>query len=274
MDAAGLHINPLVFIAAMINLWVLLKRIQNLSPCVSGYIVDLLLDNTTQNPDVQPLARFTSALLVQASCLLTHVWPVHILGKVEADALSCFQNGRLRSWEDVINRCSCCLETCKICLLLPALLVMLAEHSLCKPAMDKYDNVATHLLSLAFNSLPAGLNNVSLLQGSMPPNCGFAQMIDLLGAFPTDVKNGNNLSHAKITGQTLRNYVNSATDCFLLLTSSPLQIYDIATLSQIIAYMHPYLQELISQRSKWTQPKPRTELCTYCMLANQASSLA
>ena len=39
------------------------------------------------------------------------------------------------------------------------------------------------------------------------------QMIDLLGAFLTDVKNGNNLSNTKITGQTLRNYVKSATDC-------------------------------------------------------------
>jgi hypothetical protein len=99
-------------------------------------------------------------------------------------------------------------------------------------------------------------------------------MIDLLGAFLTDVKNGNNLSNTKITGQTLRNYVKLATDCFSLLTGSPLQIYDIATLSQKKAYLHPYLQELISQRSKWTQPKPRKEPYTYCMLANQTSFLA
>jgi hypothetical protein len=50
-------------------------------------------------------------------------------------------------------------------------------------------------------------------------------MINLLGAFLTDVKNGNNLSNTKITGQTLRNYLKSATDCFSLLTGSPLQIY-------------------------------------------------
>jgi hypothetical protein len=100
------------------------------------------------------------------------------------------------------------------------------------------------------------------------------QMNDLLGAFLTDVKNRNNLSNTKITGQTLRNYVKSATDCFSILTGSPLQIYDIATLSQKKAYLHPYLQELILQRSNWTQPKPRKEPYTYRMLANQASFLA
>ena len=100
------------------------------------------------------------------------------------------------------------------------------------------------------------------------------QMIDLLGAFLTDIKNGNNLSNTKITGQTLRNYVKLATDCFSLLTGSPLQIYDIAMLSQKKAYLHPYLQELISQRSNWTQPKSRKEPYTYPMLATQASFLA
>jgi hypothetical protein len=99
-------------------------------------------------------------------------------------------------------------------------------------------------------------------------------MIDLLGAFLTDVKDGNNFSNTKITAQTLKNYVKSATDCFSLLTGSPLQIYDIATLSQKKAYLHPYLQELILQQSNWTQPKSWKEPYTYRMLANQASFLA
>jgi hypothetical protein len=92
LDAAGLHITPLEFITAIIKLWLLLKCIQNLSPCETGYIVYLFSDITyalswmkvtaaTQNPNLQPLARFTSALLVQASRLLTLVQPVHIPGE-------------------------------------------------------------------------------------------------------------------------------------------------------------------------------------------------
>jgi hypothetical protein len=75
-------------------------------------------------------------------------------------------------------------------------------------------------------------------------------------------------------GQTLRNYVKAATDCFSLLQGKPFTIYDIATLSQKKAYLHPYLHELISQRSNWTQPKPRKEPYTYRMLATQAHFLA
>jgi hypothetical protein len=181
MDAAGLHINHLEFIAAIINLWLLLKCIQSLSPCATGYIVDLWSDNTpalswmkvtaaTRNPALQLLARFASALLVQTSHLLTRVQPVHIPGKdnVETDAQSRFQNGRLQSWEDIVNRCSR-LETCKICLLLPALLVMLVEFSLCKPTVDTHDNVTMHLLTLAYDSLPAG-SNLRVFHGSLPPN--------------------------------------------------------------------------------------------------------
>jgi hypothetical protein len=99
-------------------------------------------------------------------------------------------------------------------------------------------------------------------------------MIDLLGAFLTDVKNGNNPSKTKIMGQTLRNYVKSATDCLSLLTGSPISIMDLATMSQKKAHLHPYIQELISQRSAWAQPKPRKEPYTYRMLATQARFLA
>jgi hypothetical protein len=179
MDADGLHINPLEFIAAIVNLWLLLKCIQNLPPCATGYIVDLLSDNTsalswmkvtaaTRNPDLQPLARFASALLVQASRLLTRVQPCHIPGKdnVEADALSRLQNGRLRCWADVIARCSR-LQTCRICLLPPELLLTLADLSSCRPIADTYDNVTTHLLTLDYDFLPDG-SNLQVLHGSLP----------------------------------------------------------------------------------------------------------
>jgi hypothetical protein len=180
-DAAGLHINPLEFIGCIVNLWLLLRLIKTLPPCETGYIINLLSDNTsallwlkvtaaTRNPDLQPLARFASALLVQASRLLTRVQPIHIAGilNVEADALSRLQNGRLRCWEDVINRCSQ-LRTCKICLLPPELLVTLAALSSCKPIGDTYENVTTHLLTLDFGFLPDG-SNLKVLHRSLPPN--------------------------------------------------------------------------------------------------------
>jgi hypothetical protein len=141
---------------------------------VTGYVVDLLSDNMSalswmkitaamRNPDLQPLARFASALLVQASCLLTRVQPI-----VEVDALSRLQNGRLRSWEEVICRCSL-LRTCKICLLLPALLITLAELRSFKQIVDTYNNVTAHLLTLGYNFLPDG-SNLRNLHGSLPPD--------------------------------------------------------------------------------------------------------
>eukprot|EP00980_Cylindrotheca_fusiformis_P025284 scaffold13401_cov158-Cylindrotheca_fusiformis.AAC.1 len=45
--AAGLHINPLEFVAAVVNLWVALKIIQQRGPIPGGYVLGLLSDNTT-----------------------------------------------------------------------------------------------------------------------------------------------------------------------------------------------------------------------------------
>jgi hypothetical protein len=44
----GLHINPLEFLAAIVNLWLALKLI-SIKPiqCQTGYILDLISDNTT-----------------------------------------------------------------------------------------------------------------------------------------------------------------------------------------------------------------------------------
>jgi hypothetical protein len=88
-SVTGLHINPLEFLAVILNLWIALNIIStaNLSPL--DYIIDLLSDNTTAlswmhvaattpNPDLQRLARFASAILVQAACLLTRVQPLPV----------------------------------------------------------------------------------------------------------------------------------------------------------------------------------------------------
>jgi hypothetical protein len=46
-DQAGLHINPLEFIATIINMWLMLVMIKFLPDCATGYVVDILSDNTS-----------------------------------------------------------------------------------------------------------------------------------------------------------------------------------------------------------------------------------
>ncbi len=46
-DEVGLHINPLEFIAVIINLWLFLCSIKSSDHCPTGYILDLLSDNTS-----------------------------------------------------------------------------------------------------------------------------------------------------------------------------------------------------------------------------------
>ena len=93
MDPAmkGLHINPLEYIACLINLWITLKIIQLAGPKEGGYILGLLSDNTTallwmsyaaKTPDplLQGLARLGAVLLIEAIKLLTKVVPQHLPG--------------------------------------------------------------------------------------------------------------------------------------------------------------------------------------------------
>ncbi len=104
----GLHINPLEFLAAIINLWIVLKLVEKLPANPTGYIIDLLSDNTsalswmrltaqTRDPRLQPLACITSTMLVMTSRHLTHVQPKHIPGddNFEADTLSRSENGQV-----------------------------------------------------------------------------------------------------------------------------------------------------------------------------------
>jgi hypothetical protein len=45
--AKGLHINPLEFLAIILNVWLALKLISTSPTSATGYIVDLLSDNTS-----------------------------------------------------------------------------------------------------------------------------------------------------------------------------------------------------------------------------------
>jgi hypothetical protein len=179
-EQLGLHINPLEFIATIINLWLLLRLVMTLPERSTGYIVDLLSDNTsalswmkitatTRDSRLQPLARFASALLLQARSLLTRIQPCHISGvtNIEADALSRYQNGRLRSWADVTKRCSR-LQTCRICLLPRRLLLVLADLSSSRPIAGTSVDLTTNLLTLDLDFLPSG-SNLSAIQSSLRP---------------------------------------------------------------------------------------------------------
>ena len=172
----GLHINPLEFLAAIINLWLLVKLVQTLPVCQTGFIIDLLSDNTsalswlcvtasTRDPRFQPLCRFASTLLVIASQHLTCVQPCHIPGKEngEADFLSCSENGQIPSWERVIEQCSR-LRTCQVCLLPRELLSSLADLISSGLTEGTYVQLTTRLLMLDFaisplGSLPKGMTS-------------------------------------------------------------------------------------------------------------------
>eukprot|EP00980_Cylindrotheca_fusiformis_P020539 scaffold7616_cov169-Cylindrotheca_fusiformis.AAC.1 len=176
-DAPGLHINPLEFIATILNLWIALKCIQRDGPCVGGYVIGLLSDNTTalswmsytsrtRDPLLQGLARVASSLLVRATALLTKVVPSHIPGQdnTEADMLS-------RPWEvlphlggqkgipslvSVIDRCSR-LQPCRICLLPSKLLQVLASTTSSLRIEATLEQITTELLMLELNFLPHGV---------------------------------------------------------------------------------------------------------------------
>jgi hypothetical protein len=176
-SAEGLHINPLEFIAALINLWIALRMIMDFEPRNGGYVLGLLSDNTsalswmsvasrTPDPLLQGLAQLGSALLVRAAALLTKVVPSPIAGKlnIEADALSrpveskgrqpCRQ--RIPSLASVISECSR-LRTCRVCLLPSALLQKIASVTSSLRNEATFERITTDLLKLELNFLPLGV---------------------------------------------------------------------------------------------------------------------
>jgi hypothetical protein len=181
-SADGLHINPLEFVAALINLWIALRRIMDLGPRDGGYVLGLLSDNTsalawmsyasrTPDPLLQGLARLGAALLVRAAAFLTKVVPSHIAGKlnIEADALSrpVASTGnkqgqqRIPSLDSVIAECSR-LRTCRICLLPSALLRRIASVTSSQPTEDTFEQITTSLLKLELHFLPIGVVPMTL----------------------------------------------------------------------------------------------------------------
>jgi hypothetical protein len=173
-DNAGLHINPLEFLAIILNIWIALKLLADQPHLATGYIVTLLSDNTSaiswlrtagkcQDPGVRRLARLASSLLIRACTLTTLFQSCHIPGKQndEADCLSRLVQKSVPSWDYVTTLCSR-LQTCRICLLPPELLSTAAAILLSPPTEDTYEDVTTSLLKLELLILPLGSRPLGL----------------------------------------------------------------------------------------------------------------
>jgi hypothetical protein len=79
----------------------------------------------------------------------------------------------------------------------------------------------------------------------------------MIGAYIEDVKGEHNLKPMHLQGQSLHNYIMAASQFFALLTGIHPQYYDPATLvSQKWVYLHPYLQDKVTQQTTWSTPKP------------------
>jgi len=170
----GLHINPLEFIAIIINIWLALRLLVSQPASATGYIVDLLSDNTSaiawtrvagkvRDPGTRRLARLASAFLIYAGQLTTVFQTHHIPGvqNDEADCLSRLVRGSIPSWAYVTTQCSQLL-TCRICLLPPELLSTLAAVLLSEPTEATYEELTMHLLQLELVILPVGSRPLDL----------------------------------------------------------------------------------------------------------------
>ena len=173
--AAGLHINPLEYLAAIVNLWLALTFLMDAGPIDGGYILQLNADNTsalawfseaarTPDPFLQGLARLGSAFLVCACRLLTKVVPTHIAGKknVEADALSRPLAGNVVPPLDYVMQQWPHLQTCRVCLLPSRLLREIAAITSSQKTGVSFDMLATELLTLRPNILSRGVNTCIL----------------------------------------------------------------------------------------------------------------
>jgi hypothetical protein len=95
----------------------------------------------------------------------------------------------------------------------------------------------------------------------------------ILGHYAQASLRGDNLSGAKSNlGQTIRNYVTSATDWIRLAIGRPFSVLDPDTLMYKTPTLHPYLKEILAQRYAWEKPKPRKEPWTGSILESLVNS--
>jgi hypothetical protein len=123
VEATGLHINILEFLALIINLWFVLWATRDIRAPLGGWILSLRTDNTsalswlqhsaqTKNPIVPRLSRFLVQMLLQAR-FPGKIVSTHIPGKLN-DKADCVSRpvSRAPTWDSVIAQC-CHLRHCK-----------------------------------------------------------------------------------------------------------------------------------------------------------------
>jgi hypothetical protein len=136
IDASGLHINLLEFLALIINVWFLLWAVKRAGPRPGGWVVSVRGDNTSalswmrhstraRNPTVRHLSRFLVALLLQEE-FPGMISGVHIPGpvNVEADCLS-RPVSVAPTWASAIEQCLA-IRMCQAYLVPPELLSALS----------------------------------------------------------------------------------------------------------------------------------------------------
>jgi hypothetical protein len=158
IDATGLHINILEFLAIILNLWFVLWATRALGAPLGGWILSLRTDNTSalswlqhsaraRNPIVRRLSRFLIQMLLQAR-FPGKISSSHIPGK-ENDEADCVSRpmSRAPTWASVIEQC-CRLRSCKA--YRPPLPLLCAISTLLSPRRSEVVSATemTELLSL------------------------------------------------------------------------------------------------------------------------------
>jgi hypothetical protein len=94
---------------------------------------------------------------------------------------------------------------------------------------------------------------------AIPPS----QFVPILLAYliwATHSRQGN--GGAAVSSQTLRHYLTAASTFLFLLTGHPCDLSNPAQRHSAQASLHPALQDVLSQRATWSQPRPRYEPIT------------
>lgn len=173
------HINPLEFLAIIINIWIACALSSTLRVPHTGFIVRLWCDNTTaiswfekarttQHPVIRAWARLTTSWLVTANSSPTRFDAEHISGEKNlcSDRLSRrLKNGQPRSWDSVTAECPP-LRTCRHCLLPRKLFSALAATLGATSTEDTFEPTTISPTTLGLDILPLG-STLSAFQSSL-----------------------------------------------------------------------------------------------------------